>query len=145
MDRIITQMVPGNHSHFQVCVDSYLNGVLQGRIYSPQQAADSFDSLTQFLLKMETCLDTQKLPQAYTDARRFTPLWQDPEHHSVPLQPQKGAIATFQIQIQFRQHTSWQGTVLWKEHHTQQHFRSALELILLLDSALQETGRRNLA
>ncbi len=142
---IITKMAPGTHTQFQVCVDSYHDGVLQGRIYCPFQGGDSFHSLSQFLLKMENLLNAQNSPQAYTDARRFSPLWQDPEHRSVPLQPQKGIIATFQVQIHFRQHTSWQGTVLWKEHHTEQSFRSVLELILLMDSALQETERRNLA
>ena len=145
MHRIITQMVSGTHNQFQVCVDDYLNGVLQGRIYCPSEGTDSFSSLSQFLLKMENHLNVQKLPQAYTDARRFSPLWQHPDHRPVPLQPQKGQIATFQIQIHFRQHTSWQGTVLWKEHHTEQRFRSVLELILLMDSALQETERRHLA
>ena len=142
---MITQMVPGTHSHFQVCVDSYLSGVLQGRIYCPYQSADAFDSLAQFLLKMERHLNAQAFPQAYTDVRRFSPVWQNPEHRTVPLQPQKGMIATFQVQIHFRQHSSWQGTVLWKEHHTVQSFRSVLELILLMDSALQETERRHLA
>ena len=142
---MIRQMVPGTHNHFQVCVDSYLSGVLQGRIYCPYQSADAFDSLAQFLLKMEKCLNAQNLPQAYTAPRRFSAVWQDPEHHTVPLQSPKGRIATFQIQIHFRQHSSWQGTVLWEEHHTKQSFRRVLELIMLMDSALQETERRNLA
>lgn len=142
---MITQMVPGTYACFQVCVDSYRQGVLQGRMYGPHPTADAFESLSQFLLKMENYLNAQNLPQAYTDARRFSPLWQNPEHHAVPLQPQKGLVATFQIQLHFRQHSSWQGTVLWKEHHTEQSFRSVLELILLMDSALQETERRNLA
>ena len=142
---MITQMVPGTHASFQVCVDSYLQGILQGRMYGPYPTADAFESLSQFLLKMEDYLNVQNLPQAYTDARRFSPLWQNPEHRTVPLQPQKGLVATFQIQLHFRQHSSWQGTVLWKERHTEQSFRSVLELILLMDSALQETERRSLA
>lgn len=142
---MITPMVPSTHTNYQICVDSYDKGVLQGRMYGPYQIADSFESMSQFLLKMENYLNTQQLPQSYTDARRFSVRWQDPEHRTVPLQPQKGLIATFQIQIHFRQHTSWQGTVLWKEHHTEQSFRSVLELILLMDSALQETERRHLA
>jgi len=36
----------------------------------------------------------------------------------------------------FRQHASWQGGVLWVEGKAEQSFRSALELILLMDSAL---------
>lgn len=37
----------------------------------------------------------------------------------------------------FRQHTSWQGVVIWLEQQMEQSFRSVLELILLMDSALR--------
>jgi len=50
----------------------------------------------------------------------------------------RGAKATFELKILFRQHTSWQGTVVWREKKTEHSFRSVLELVLLLDSALRE-------
>ena len=49
----------------------------------------------------------------------------------------KGKVATFTIRVLFRQHTSWQGTILWLEKNMEQSFRSVLELILLMDSALR--------
>ena len=142
---MITQMVSGAHTRFQICVDSCLNRVVQGRIYRPYHSGGTFESLLELIRKIETQLNEQKLPQAYTEARQFLPVWQDPEHRPVPAQPLKGRVATFQIQIYFRQHSSWQGTILWKEHHTVQSFRSVLEMILLMDSALQEQESRNLA
>lgn len=37
---------------------------------------------------------------------------------------------------------SWQGTVLWSEGGQEERFRSALELALLLDSALEQVSER---
>lgn len=49
---------------------------------------------------------------------------------------EQDAQATFMVHIQYRQNASWQGTVQWLEGKRTQNFRSALELILLLDEAL---------
>ena len=46
------------------------------------------------------------------------------------------AIATFQISILFRQNASWQGNVLWVDENMESQFRSALELVSLMDNAL---------
>ena len=42
------------------------------------------------------------------------------------------------VQIQYRQHATWQGKVLWAEKNETKQFRSALELLKLIDSALDE-------
>ena len=47
--------------------------------------------------------------------------------------------ATFVVQIQFRENATWQGTVQWAEKKQSLNFRSALELIRIMDSA-NETG-----
>ena len=44
---------------------------------------------------------------------------------------------TFVVQILNTQNSTWQGTVTWTEGGKQEHFRSTLELIQLVDSALQ--------
>lgn len=117
-----------------VCVDSYRNGVLQGRLYHASSEPETFESLTQFLLKMEKILDAPKIPP--TNA--IPPLPGDGAAHNPPmvLPFLKGAEATFQVQVLFRHNTSWQGVMVWLEEHRQQRFRSALSLILLIDSAL---------
>lgn len=43
--------------------------------------------------------------------------------------------ATFTIQIQFKQHSTWQGTITWIEGEKTQNFRSELELIKLMMEA----------
>ncbi len=44
--------------------------------------------------------------------------------------------ATFVIQIQCRQNATWQGQIVWTEKKQTQQFRSELELIKLMESAL---------
>ena len=47
-----------------------------------------------------------------------------------------GRLAPFIVRILFRQNASWQGSVVWVEGRQEERFRSALELVLLMDSAL---------
>ena len=49
-----------------------------------------------------------------------------------------GKKATFALSVRFRQHSSWQGYVTWLDKGQKQNFRSVLELIFLVDSALRE-------
>ena len=74
-------------------------------------------------------------PQSYTARRTFAPLPAGPETEA-PLQHHRGGAATFLVRILFRQHASWQGSVSWVEGHNEETFRSVLELVLLMDSAL---------
>ena len=45
---------------------------------------------------------------------------------------------TFVVKILNKQHSTWQGSVTWVEKQITQQFRSALELIKLIDGALDE-------
>jgi hypothetical protein len=45
---------------------------------------------------------------------------------------------TFIIKILDRQNASWQGSVTWVEEGKTQNFRSALELLKLIDGALDD-------
>jgi len=46
--------------------------------------------------------------------------------------------ATFILHLQFRQNNSWQGTIQWVEKKETLQFRSALELIKIIDSTRQQ-------
>lgn len=123
----------------QVCVDSYHDGVLVGRLYN--QANDEprpFRSTIQFLLQMEDLLDQLHFPQSFQAVRTFGEPLQKPsgELFESAAQP-SGEQATFELKVFFRQNASWQGSVTWKEGGLDQNFRSVLELLLLLDDALK--------
>lgn len=52
------------------------------------------------------------------------------------LLKEHGDRGTFIIRVQYRQHSSWQGVVTWSEKHKTVPFRSALELMKMIDEAL---------
>ena len=92
---------------------------------------------------MEDLLEISNTPQADTKHRSFSAFLQ----HSASGLPRggvrRGEKATFELQILFRQHSSWQGILLWQDRHREQSFRSVLELILLMDSALRGLEEQN--
>jgi hypothetical protein len=53
---------------------------------------------------------------------------------------------TFIVKVDFCQNESWQGRVIWADENKTQHFRSALELVRIMDDALnkQNTNREEL-
>lgn len=126
------------HRTAQVCIDSYEEGVFSGRFYHPiRPEGESFRSLSQFLLKMEALFDEMARPQADTEVRTFGVCTSPPPEKPDPSQEVKGLLATFRLRVLFRQHSSWQGEVIWTEQAKYQCFRSVMELIHLLDSALR--------
>lgn len=119
-------------------IDSYRDGVFQGWISGMGQNALPFYSLSQLLVLMEELLEENQAPQSYTSHRSFfSALPRNCGCESVGRRT-RGNLATFELKILFRQHSSWQGTVFWQEEKQEKSFRSVLELILLLDSALRQ-------
>ena len=45
---------------------------------------------------------------------------------------------TFEITVKFMQNSTWQGQIHWVEKNQKQNFRSALEMLKLMDEALAE-------
>lgn len=121
-----------------VCVDSCSDGVLAGRFYNPfQLAGTSFQSLSQFLIELDRTLDDMDFPRAATQLRSFS--GERPPDPPLLTQMEKtGQQATFAVRVLFRQNASWQGSVKWLEGKQEQSFRSVLELIFLMNSALNE-------
>ena len=127
---------PWSQQTILLCVESYENGVPRGHMYLGQEG-QCFDSLTQLLLRAEQLLERSGEVQSFTIPRRFSiarPLGDEP---CIAGELTRGKVATFEMRVLFRQHASWQGELLWLEKNTRQYFRSVLELITLLDSALR--------
>jgi hypothetical protein len=119
-----------------ICVDAYENGAIRGRMYNPRiKGAEVFDNLMQLLLRLDTLLDELKFPQSFEAKREFGPVDQQ-----IPAAAEEdrreGRTATFAVKILFRQNASWQGSVAWLEGRREESFRSVLELLFLMNSAM---------
>ena len=127
-----------------ICIDSYENEVPVGRIYNPYTSRGKpFHSLTQLLLEVDDLLDSMKHPQSFTTVRTFSPIQKlDTGPPEDELREQEGDLATFAVKILFRQNASWQGTVTWTDTGQEETFRSALELIFLMNSALSQANEQ---
>ena len=129
-----------------VCVDSYENSVMTGRFYNQYLSSSvEFHSLLDFLTKMEEVLDDMKFPQAFKTYRSFGEDAFAVPFESVSKTVPKSLLASFEIRILFRQNASWQGSVTWIEGKQEQSFRSTLELIFLMNSAILAAGKCTLA
>lgn len=124
-----------------VCIDNYENGILSGRMYNAYiPDGDSFHSTIEFLKKIESMLDEMKFPQSFRANRVFCELPESKIAAPPMGSPVSGVHGTFHLKILFRQNASWQGSVTWVEGHREESFRSVLELLLLMDSAV--SGRQ---
>ena len=47
---------------------------------------------------------------------------------------------TFEISVKFMQNSTWQGQIHWVEKNQKQSFRSALEMLKLMDEALTDSA-----
>ena len=120
-----------------ICVDSYENSILKGRYYNGAENEEGreFNGLMQLIVGMEQILDEANFPQSFTAVRSFGDAAEQKPDVAGSAE-RKGKAATFTVKIFYRQHTSWQGSVVWQEKGVEQPFRSVLELILLINSAL---------
>lgn len=118
-----------------VCVDQCADGDFSGRLYHPRwKDGQPFHSAVQFLLQMEWLLDQANVQQTPGTKRAFaaSPSGAIPVGERAP----SGRRATFQLRVLFRQNASWQGSVVWVEGRREESFRSVLELLFLMNSAM---------
>jgi hypothetical protein len=120
-----------------ICIDSYENKVPIGRLYnSLHETGAAFHGTMELLLSIESMLEEMKGPQSFSVRRSFRPPEERPAPSVAADAVREGKVATFSLRILFRQNVSWQGSVLWCDGRQEESFRSVLELLLLMDSAL---------
>lgn len=123
-----------------LCIDSYDDRILKGHFSNSYYDEGAlFWSTMDFLIKMEAMLEEMNWPQSFSIRRSF----QNSEEKSVSVlsteKIQEGKIATFSLRILFRQNSSWQGSLYWHNGRKEESFRSVLELLMLIDSALNSS------
>jgi len=123
-----------------VYVDSYENNVLAGCFYNPNMPeVQAFHSTMDLLKQVEILLNEIRLPQSFSANRVFRRPAMISAQNVSAATPKSGKLGTFALRIMFRQNASWQGAVTWLEGKREESFRSVLELLLLIDSALDMT------
>lgn len=54
------------------------------------------------------------------------------------MESNKNKSQSFVVEVKSQENHSWQGTITWVEGKKTEHFRSALEMIRLMDSTLTD-------
>ena len=120
-----------------ICVDSYDNCVPVGWLYNMEcPEGIYFHGVIDLIKKMEGLLDQMQFPQPFSKIRTFADVPVQEVSPSNTQKQQRGNVATFSVVVLFRQNSSWQGSLAWMEGKREECFRSVLELLYLMDSAL---------
>lgn len=134
-----TGFVPYEMRTSSIQVISYENQNMKGFLNNPYFSGERyFENLVQMIFLIEEMLDDLNCPQRDMVSRSFGPqdlIRKTPAYAPAPAE--RRVLANFQLRILFRQNASWQGSLSWKERMMESSFRSLLELIMLLDSALR--------
>lgn len=120
------KMLPCRSREAVVTVRSYCNGIMDGYLQHPRlDGKEKIQSLSQLVLLLNGLVDMESCPNP-----------------SLPLVPREYSAeergSVFRIQVLFREHYTWQGRLIWQNENQEVVFRSAIELIQLLDEILGE-------
>lgn len=131
------------------CVNRVTLGGPEGRLYNKYDAAGYvFHNVNELLLGMEKTFELSNYPQSSTRVRTFSNKDEkrkekkraDQMVNAEEILEKSGELATFVIHVKYRQNSTWQGDIFWAEEQKKVYFRSALEMLKLIDNALDETA-----
>ena len=148
------QLSPAAASVVRLCMDAYVDNDWRGRIYTRYSEEPlRFRNLNDVLRYLDQFYDWLGYPQASTVDRSFsgraakTPVRNQIQQRRYRVavkdegkNKEYGLQSTFVVSIQYRQNATWQGRVTWAEKNRTLPFRSALELLKLIDSAEESGG-----
>ena len=121
---IYRKFIPCRTMEALVTVTDYRDGVMTAVLRHPRMDDPiPISSMSQLILTLDSLLDLEECPDNPLPLVR-------------PIPEENDAIATFQIQVLFRENYTWQGRLVWKDTDQEASFRSVLELMELLDEIL---------
>lgn len=129
-----------------VCIDRVEGERYIGRLYHKYHVgAVDFGDLGHLLSQIDKLCDISNYPQSTTMSRTFEGRKRNASGEGAvqvadfeQILDQKGGLATFVVHVKYRQYSTWQGEIVWAEKNKKQTFRSALELLKLIDNALED-------
>ena len=132
------QFENGENNACCICVNSYAGREPQGVIYSAfigkckdfRSTMDMLDLISQLI----NGFNEDKTVMRNFGVETETSAWEQ-----APFVEKRcaGDAATFKLDIIFRQGSDWQGKIHWLEADKEECFRSGLEMLRLIDSALR--------
>lgn len=147
-------MRPSDVTRSLVCVDRTDNYDISGVFYNPYMKKPvKFASVLEIIKTMERFFDEISFPQQNYMLREFNPKPVTARKAESEMRQyiseeifnsERGKKATFVIQVQFRQNATWQGIITWTDEKKTRSFRSTLEMLKLMDSALKGRDKKGL-
>lgn len=140
-----------------ICIDRSEDGDYAGNAWDQYHTDPTpFANMMELIRHIEKFFDELDFPQRSTVPRSFSedqsapvriPLHRRAERVKVMdnLEDKRGNQGTFIVQIKYRQNATWQGQVVWAEKNRKMYFRSALELLHLIDTAMSEDNPESAA
>jgi len=120
------RLKPCGSREFILMVEEYSEDKFSGKLMHPRLNGEiRFGSLHSLLIIMDDLLDQEDCPCEAASVVMSDVLPQTP-------------LATFKIEVLFRQNQSWQGKILWLEDKSETCFRSVLEFVMIIDGILAE-------
>lgn len=137
-----------------VCIDRAEEGDYSGLAWDQYHMEPvPFNTMMDLIRHVESFFDEIGFPQRSTVPRSFDGTEPDKagrrsvfhQNRNIEkvmsmdeLEEKRGDQGTFIVQIKYRQNATWQGQVIWAEQNKKMYFRSALELLHLIDTAINE-------
>ena len=126
-----------------ICVESYRERQIIGTLYhASNEEGKPFRNAMQMIMEIDSILESMSFPKSSLQRRSFARR-ETEEKKTLNFQPnvsnykeRRGELATFKLRVTFKQNASWQGILTWVESETAEAFRSLLEMLMLMDSAL---------
>lgn len=138
-----------------VCVDAVWDDEWSGRYYHRYaEQPMAFASTLELLLGLDLFYDQICFPKATLKWRSFgqdDAIEENEESKPIPvweaeaILEHKGDLATFVVHVQHRQNATWQGKIVWLNRDEEVYFRSALEMVRLMNQAVEECSAEKTA
>lgn len=136
---IQASFIPRGRNVMTVRVTSYDKYCMKGFLYHAQSDRGiEFSSAVELLLQIEALMDQTNTPQRSEETRSFPGGigGERPSTEGRAGGEKVPSLAVFQLNVMFRQNATWQGSLLWADEGMEANFRSVLEVINLMNSAL---------
>lgn len=146
------KILTNTQSKVRICINAFNNYDISGEVLlALDRQVKQINSIYQLLIILDEYFDYHNIPQATHHRRRFSntkkrsPLPERSNNVKEEYNPDKnGNMATFVVHVMYRQNSSWQGKIEWIETNKKVNFRSSLELIMLMNEALEQGAEKKI-